>query len=171
MASTTYTKISTVLVTSATSASIVFSDIPQTYTDLAIFYSLRDSFGTGSNYYIDETLTVNSQTAAHLRYVYTNSGTTLGGTGTAGSISVAATGTGATANTFSNSFMYISEYTSSAVKTFTLDQVSENNGNSNLITLSGGTITNGTGITTITLTAYGSFLQNSMGTLYGIKNT
>jgi hypothetical protein len=79
-----------------------------------------------------------------------------------------------TASTFSSHEIYIPNYasTSLTVKSYSVDNVSENNATLAYSTLIAGAITTGaSGISSITITQTGgSFVQHSTFTLYGISN-
>jgi hypothetical protein len=111
-------------------ASIEFTSIPQTFTDLVLVHSARSAHSdiaasaviqfngdTGANYSVRRLL--GDGTAA------SSSALTSGSLfGLAGSIS----GATATANTFGNGVVYIPNYTGSTAKSFSADGVSETNG-------------------------------------------
>jgi hypothetical protein len=167
----TFTAIASVTVTNATQATIEFTSIPNTYTDLVLLLSARtnDSYG-----YTDIGVTLNSTNRNAAKVVY-------GVDGAAGSYSPStaqnffseASGAGSTANTFGNGMVYIPNYTSSSNKSLGGDAVSENNASLTVMALSAGLFTVTSAVTTITLTpgASTSFVQHSSATLYGIKNT
>jgi hypothetical protein len=97
--------------------------IPQTYTDLKVVFSPRHSYADISN---DVLISFNGDTSNF-------TGTRVYGTGSAvGTDSATRTvgtsvGASATASTFGNNEIYISNYTSSFAKSFSTDQVGENN--------------------------------------------
>jgi hypothetical protein len=125
----TYTLISSnVLASSA--ASVTFSSIPATYTDLVLKCSMRVSAGFTSGWSIQLNSTSN---------VYSN--TILYGTGSAASSyynsgiayfseSLWVIGASGTSNTFSNGEIYIPNYTSSVAKQISTFSASENNSTS-----------------------------------------
>jgi hypothetical protein len=115
------TLISTITLASD-SASVTFTSIPGTYTDLSLVFSGRDN-GTTS-----------ASVAGRVQLNSTNpsNGYNLLGSGTAASsyngYQMAWPGTDATANVFGNGIFYVPNYTSSVAKTASADTVSENNG-------------------------------------------
>ena len=168
----TYVKIATVSLGSA-AATISFTSIPSTYTDLIVMGSLRNS-AVDTN--TDSVLTFNSSTSGY-------SARRLAGTGSAAESSTqgatngyywALTGEGTswTANTFSNGSIYIPNYTSSNNKSISTDAVAENNGTAASAQLVAGLWSNSAAITSITLTSgAGNFVQYSTATLYGISKS
>ncbi len=170
---TTYEAIATVTVGSGGAANIEFTSIPGTYTDLLVFYSTRAAT-TGS----DMGARFNGDTGSNYSY------RKLGGNGSTASSDSASSQTSltrvgrvnpsaATANTFSNNYMYIPNYTSSNNKSVSMDGVSENNATSANADLIAGLWSNSAAITSISLLidGGGNFAQYSTATLYGIKNS
>lgn len=165
--------IQTVDVGSGGSALISFTSIPQTYTDLVLVENARLSTSGGLTWY-DYALRFNGSgagTGYNDRFIY----------GQGSSVSVASDGSnndgmvvrtsGAsnTANTFGNVSFYIPNYTSANNKSFTIDQVSENNGGSAIQMLTASLWTNTAAITSIYLFTFsGVFTQYSSFSLYGI---
>ena len=166
----TMTLIQSVTVPSGGSASIDFTSIPSTYTDLCLKVSIRDSGGGNVNNII---LAVNGATTSE-------SVKQLGGTGS-GTYSVSdtpiyaygAVSGGATASTFSNCEFYIPNYASSTTnKSVSMDFVTENNATAAYATLAAGLYASNTAITRLTINPNGTtFNQFSTAYLYGIKNS
>lgn len=170
---TTHQLIQTVTVGSGGAASIEFTSIPQTYTDLLLVYSTRAAT-TGS----DGSARFNSDTGSNYSY------RKLGGNGSvtssdSGTSQTSFTRVGrvnpssATANVFSSNSMYIPNYTSSNNKSISIEGVSENNASSANIDLIAGLWSNSAAITSIALQidGGGNFAQYSSASLYGIKNS
>ena len=165
----TYVKIATVTVGSGGSASMDFSSIPSTYTDLAILVSARGtvSFSGGGEYYA---IKINNS-SANLSQIY------LQGNGGGVSTGSSSTSTGNymppsdyTANTFSNNLTYFTNYSGSANKSFYTDSVNENNATTAYQLITGFFWAQTTAINQITLTVgNGNFAEHSTATLYGIK--
>ena len=165
----TFTKIAAVTVGSGGAASMSFSSIPSTYTDLCVLTSAR----TNRAFPVDG-ISVNfngSSSNFSSRYLegfetsaYSATGTTFAGS---------ASGNTATSDTFGNSLLYIPNYTSSNFKSFSADGAGENNGTNNLLNLVAGLWSNTSAITSITIlpTTGTSFNQYTTATLYGIKNS
>ena len=170
----TMTKISTITVGSGGSASIEFTNIPQTYTDLHLMISLRSSRATVV--YDTGIIRFNSDSGNNYsasRRLYGDGGSAISDAPaiTNGGLFEMPTATGATANTFGNISIYIPNYISSNYKSYSSDGVSENNGATSFTSLIAGlwNITNP--INTITLTPYAgsTWQQYSSATLYGIR--
>jgi hypothetical protein len=163
---TTYEAIATVEVGSGGAASIDFTSIPQTYTDLQLLVCARDNDGgTGSGC----SITFNGTGWSGNRELY-STGSTVGSGTTSGE--TIASGNGTTANTFGNATVYIPNYTGSNSKAISADGVSENNATSTLMQLLAGNSGVTAAITSLSITPGGTlFLQYSTATLYGIKNS
>jgi hypothetical protein len=171
----TYVAIATVTVGSGGAASIDFSSIPGTYTDLLIKSSLRSDQAVDYNYAY---MRINGVTTSSYSYrgIYADSNTT-GTYGTANNNLIEmnlTVGANSTASTFSNGEVYFPNYTSSNNKSFFVDAVTEKNAATNVgLYLSAGLFTTSSAITSISIFASGSlkFVQYSTATLYGIKNS
>jgi len=163
----------------ATAASVTFTAIPQTYTDLLLKVSARDDRAGQPN--TDLSLRVGYNGTINTGSIY--SAIQLYGSGsTAGSQSSATTylylgmsnGPTSTASTFGNTEIYIPNYTSANNKSVSTDGVSENNAATAYAVLNAGLISTSNPITDIQISAvYGSgnFEQYSTFYLYGIKNS
>jgi hypothetical protein len=161
----TYVKIATVSVGSGGSATVEFTSIPATYTDLMVKVSARN---TSTFYYYE----------VRFNTVSTNlSGRYLQGNGTAASSGSFApyarmNDSSSTASTHANSDIYIANYAGSTNKSFSIDSVSENNATEAYQTLNAGLWSNTAAITSIQLVpSGGNFAQYSTATLYGISKT
>jgi hypothetical protein len=170
---TTFTKIASVSVGSGGAATIAFTSIPSTYTDLLIYVSprsarsavedelwIRFNADTGNNYSYrainGDGSTASSQSGSSVAAVYR--GWMPGNT--------------TTANTFGNHYIYVPNYAGSSYKSVSADDVSENNATSARATLRAGLWNNTAAITTVTLLPeVSTFMQYSTATLYGIKNS
>lgn len=159
-------KIATVEVGSAGAATIVFSSIPQGYTDLKIAITAR-SVGTSTTAIL---LRLNgSSTQGTIRAVEGNGSAASSWNDTqsyAGNIPASNT----TANTFANNEVYIPNYTSSNFKSSSVDSVTENNATAALADLQANLWSNTAAVTSITLAPNGAnnFAEYSTATLYGI---
>lgn len=163
----TFKKIQTIEVGAGGSASIDFTSIPSTYTDLCIEVSARLS-STDSAIKTE----FNGVTTGYSwRRIYGN-----------GSAASSLSGTDAyylhgdtssmTASTFSNSALYIPNYTGSSNKIISIDTALETNATSGELFMLAALWSNSAVISRITLTPLtGSFVQFSSATLYGIKNS
>ena len=157
---------------SSSAASVTFSNIPQNYTDLKLVISPRSDGGTTAN---DGRMTFNGSASGYSsRLLYGL------GSGTPSSASNSGTymywinstnSNGLTASTFSNTEIYIPNYTSSNQKSVSCDTVTENNGTYGAQLLTAGLWTGTSAITSISFSLdYGNFVSNSTFTLYGISN-
>jgi len=167
----TYTLISS-NVLSSSAASVTFSAIPSTYTDLVLRVSARTdegggALGTGTQLRLNG-LTTN-KTA---RWLYTDSGSALSAAFTNYGGTVPANGQ--TANTFSNGEIYIPNYLSTANKPLSTFNVSENDSatSATYIEAIAGLFSNASTISSMTMIVVGcNFVSGSSFYLYGIKNS
>ena len=170
MAITTNNLISRQTVGSAGAASITFSNIPQTFTDLRLVMSLRND-GTGGGIENTITLSLNGSTSNFTNKILYGDGTS------AGSYSNSSYGgwtaeSPATANTFANNEIYIPNYTSANYKSYSFDGVVENNATAGKTSLMAGLWSNTAAITSISITSRSTFnwVQYSTFSLYGISS-
>lgn len=166
----TYIAIATVTIGSGGTTSFSFTSIPQSYTDLVIKLSLR---GNDSQIYCNPRITFNSDTANNYlrKGMQANGSSVSSNSGTEGAIYyIGGNGATSTANTFGNTELYISNYTSSNQKTIFTDGVLENNATTAYMDFVVYTWANTAAITSITVSnGTNSFVQYSTATLYGIK--
>lgn len=164
--------IQTVTVGSGGAASIEFTSIPQTYTDLVIRVSTR-STDSGDNAF---GLRFNgSSTAAYsMRRLWGNGASAFSGLSTSVNNMEGILGvnpSGSTASTFGNAEIYIPNYTSSNNKSVSIDAVNENNATTAYAELYAGLWSNTSAITQVTLGYMtGNFVQYSTATLYGVTS-
>jgi hypothetical protein len=151
-----------------TTASITFSSIPQTYTDLLVLVSARGDAGGQRDCYIS----FNGSTSNFTNKLIEMSNN-LVSSGTTARYIGPVSGTTTTANVFSNATIYIPNYTGSTYKSFSGDFVAENNAQgTNAITLTAQLWSNTAAITSIGFApSSGSFIQYSTFYLYGISNS
>lgn len=170
----TMTLIASSTVGAGGATSITFSSIPGTYTDLLIKCSLRGNQASSVYTDVDITLTGGTYSAGKVLYTINSSSAAAYSPGS-NAFFAEATGSTATASTFSNCDIYIPNYTSSTNKSITADSVAENNGSGIVMTLNSGLYTSSAPITGVTLTygtgSQGNFVQYSTAYLYGIKNS
>ena len=166
----TFEAIATVTVGSGGAATMAFSSIPGTYTDLKVVTSTRNT-GNGSGQFL--TFNGNSTSYSAKRLIGNNGSTVTSHNGGTTNLFLLSVDTRATANSFGSAEIYIPNYTSSNNKSVSLDSVNEENGNSYAYDeISAGLWSNSAAITSITLTPEaGNFAQYSTATLYGIKNS
>lgn len=159
MANETYTLIQKTTL-NASAASITFSSIPQTFTDLKIVVSARDVSVTYSSLYI----AINGTAVTSLRKLIGNGTTVTSGTDYIGLID----GTASTASVFGNADIYIPNYTSSNYKSLSIDMVSENNATGAHQALAAAISPATTAISTLAFTCDGSFEKYTSISLYGV---
>ena len=157
----------------STQSSLVFTAIPQTFTDLLVVISAR-STRTG-NAGDDLTLVVNSITSG-----YSGRGLDGLGSGTPSSFVDDAAGTkfrymcvinaaGATADTFSSNTIYIPNYAGATNKSFSFDNVTENNATFSYQRICAGLLANTAAIDSLTFDPdNGDLVAGSTISLYGI---
>ncbi len=165
----TFTKIETITVGSGGVASITFSSIPTTYTDLVVLVSCRSSqVGAFADY---GKITFNSSSSTFSYRDFYGNGTTASSTNGAVNTIFVYQGNAATASTFGNASIYIPNYTGSNNKSFSIDSVVENNGTTAYQTITAGLWSTTTAINSVGLApASGTWLEHSTFTLYGISN-
>jgi hypothetical protein len=159
---------STVTVGVSGAATIDFSSIPATYTDLILKISSRSTFGAT---YYDTDISFNGSAASMTRRALYADGTNPASFSAANSRFTWAAAPTATASNFSNAEIYIPNYAGSANKSVSSDTVVETNAASgNLLAFVAGLWSNTAAINQITLTpTSGTFVQYSTASLYGIK--
>ena len=166
---TTYTLIATVSLPSGNGASLDFTSIPQTYTDLKLVFSGNSTIvNSGSQVRFNGSST--GYTAKYLR-----------GTGTAvdsntqvayGSTAIWGTYFSSSGVTPTNQEFYIPNYTSANYKSVSVDAVDERNASAAYAFISAHLWSNTAAITSISVFSdSGSLTQYSSATLYGIKNS
>ena len=168
----TYLKIASVSLGSA-AASIDFTSIPSTYTDLLLVHSTR-SVSTGiaqaSIIRFNGDTTSTNYTARRLLGSGSAASSDQTPTISSGGFS---NNSSATASTFSNTSVYIPNYASSNSKSLSIDTVTENNATEAYMALLAMRWSDTAAITSIVITneSGGNFVQYSTATLYGIKNS
>ncbi len=146
-------------------ASIDFTSIPSTYTDLVLKTSIRNVDDT-----LDVYLRFNGATTNHSdRWLY-GTGSAAGST-TNTNIDFVQNRSTYTASTFGSADIYIPNYAGSNNKSVSLDSTTENNATASYALLSAGLWSNTSAITSIKLIASsGNIAQYSTAYLYGVKN-
>jgi len=147
---------------------INFTSIPSTFTDLALYVSIR----TNRSAVIGDTIIrFNGSTTGYTMRALLGDGVSASSFSDT-TIYDVNNANNATANTFSNTLFYIPNYAGSTNKSVSIDSVQENNGTSAYAQLSAGLWSNTAAITSIKLIDYNSatILQHSTAYLYGVKN-
>ena len=163
----TFELISSVTVGSGGAASIDFTSIPSTYTDLCIKLSGR---GTESALKSNALFSFNGSTTGFtVRYLGADGSTPYTNSGSFRFCAFVNAAT-STANTFSNNDIYIPNYAGSANKSWSTDGVTENNATQTEMWMIAGLWSNTAAITSIGLTlSSGNFVQYSTAYLYGVN--
>jgi hypothetical protein len=170
----TYNLIGSATVGSGGSASIDFTSIPTTYTDLLIKGSFRLDVADGSFARKSVLLKINGAlTNMSSKGLYSLGSS---GTGTFSTTTISAWGDSnlATASTFSNYELYIPNYQSSNYKSTSMDSALENNSSNDYgLLLLASLWSNTAAITSLSLIpdTTGNFVQYTTAYLYGIKNS
>ena len=163
---TTYKLISSVTVGSGGAASMSFTSIPATYTDLLIKVSGR---GSAAATLVAYEISFNSSTANFSSRIVTADGSTIDSYGNQPRRVAVIPGASATANTFSNDEIYIPNYIDGNNKPYSSDSIAENNGATFAASAIAAMWSDTSSITSITLTA-NNFAEHSTAYLYGISN-
>jgi len=164
---TTFTLISSVTLSSST-ATISFTSIPATYTDLKVLISARNDGSPAGNILMG----FNSLTANFTNKFIQGDGATVISSNVAQMIGDM-DGSGETANTFNNIEVYIPNYRSSNFKSFSSDSVNENNATTAYQMFTANLWSDTSAITSIQITnrtGGRNFVQYSTAYLYGISN-
>lgn len=162
--------ISAVTVGSGGAASIDFTSIPATFTDLMLYVSARSTLATTT---AALNMRFNGQVAAvySTRRLYgTGSSVASNQTGNQFSMDtqIYIAGANTTANTFANFSYYIPNYTGNTNKIVSVDGVSEQNGATAYQGIESYIWSNTAAITQITLLTNDNFAQYTTAYLYGI---
>ena len=169
----TFTLIQSVLITGSNSATVTFSNIPQTYTDLKLLMTPRNSRTDGNAGYLN--ISFNDSTSPFVtRAIYDSGNGGIGaGSDSSNTISYAVTTSFMGANIFSNGEIYIPNYTGNQYKNFYCDMGAEDTALSNPYgVLMGAIWSNTSAITKIILTSSNgsyAFVPYSNFYLYGIN--
>lgn len=169
----TYIPIASTTVGAGGAASISFTSIPQTYTDLIVKLSARTTSTYGSAF-AQTDMALNSTGYTADRVLYGTGGSANANSGGVGT-TYGTTSSGARASTFGNTDIIIPNYTNSYQKASTSNGVAETDSATAGVTSFNATRFNVTSaVTSITITPYsgaGSFAEHSTAYLYGIKNS
>jgi len=168
----TMTLIQSVTVPSGGAASIDFTSIPSTYTDLVLKLSGRKDSGSFPN----PALQFNGDTAANYKWrgLYGDSSTAASNNSTSATSILFGVmdGSSETASTFGSGEAYIPNYASSNQKSVSIEAVGETNGTPCYMYMVAGLWTGTAAITSIKIVnASGNFIQYSTAYLYGVKNS
>jgi hypothetical protein len=176
MPTPTYVAISKNVLTSSQS-SVVFSGIPNTYTDLVVLISPRNTGAVVSEFFY---FTFNNDSSGIYSYTQLQGNSSAASSARSVSdprfiIPYGYPGASATSNTFGSIEIYIPNYASSANKLASSTAVSENNSstaNNAYIQTMAGLYRSTTAISSIEFNAVsGQYASGSRFDLYGIKNS
>lgn len=163
----TYEAIATTTVGSGGTATIAFSSIPATYTDLTIQLSYRATVTGPTDGYISFNGSTSSFTWTS---VYGTGSSAVSGSNTVNNAVGQVQGAGATALTFASVELYMPNYANSNSHTFTSLYVTENNATLAYAGLVAGKWAVANAINSITISlGSGNIAEFSTATLYGIK--
>ena len=174
----TMTLIATSTVGAGGTSSISFSDIPQTYTDLKILASTRDTRNSPGPGYLQLTLNGSSSNFTYRFVGYYNSGPgdpggTQAGSGAGNYVSFAAGIDNQSSGSYGNNEIHIARYASNLYKLISTEGVNQTNGAYPVWTNLHSTIWKTTSaVTSLSLVpGSGTFMQHTTVDLYGIKNS
>lgn len=166
----TYVQIgSTVTVGSGGAATMAFSSIPATFTDLKVEISDRNvNAGVAVELYMSFNGLTTNQSMRFLQ----GSGSAASSSTSTRSVGIS-TSSGATANTFSNTSIYIPNYAGSTYKSFSVDSVGETNATTQYMVMIAGLWSSTAAISSLSFSTQTGvdFAQYSTATLYGIKSS
>ena len=163
----TMTLVSTVTVGAGGAASIEFTGIPQTGTDLLVVMSTR---ANGSGDFLNFTL--NGSSTSFTSKTLSGNGSAVYSENKTNMIGFT-DGTSQTANTFASAEIYIPNYTSSVNKSWSTNSVQENNATSAWQFMLAGLWSNTAAVNSISLVLTGgnNFVQHSTASLYLVSTT
>jgi hypothetical protein len=160
----TFELISSVTVGSGGAASIDFTSIPATFTDLCLKFSTRNTADVNTFNLTINTVGTNQTT----RRVMGTGSSAISSTYTEIQTNPSST----TANTFANGELYFPNYAGSTNKSFSLDVVSENNATQAYATMEAWLWSSTAAINALSIVGRGggTLAQYSTAYLYGVKN-
>jgi hypothetical protein len=169
----TYTLIDSEILASS-AASVTFSAIPATFTDLVVRASTRPATGGGSFDTLSMRFNGSSAADYSVTYLITNDNVVESGRSSSASRTFIrfGEGNGTTANTFGSLEIYIPSYTASQNKPFSSVAVSENNATARYMGINAGLFRDNTAISSILIYSENGldFASTSSFYLYGISN-
>jgi hypothetical protein len=157
--------------------SVTLSNIPQTYDDLLVQYSLRSDYGNAGH---EGYFTFNSVSSGYGQVLLVGDGSAVNTYGpqsgqAAATWAIVINGASATSNTFSNGEIYLPNYSSTTLaKSWSSTAVTENNATTALTWMVAGRNTSTAAISSLTFYAWQSFINFVSGSqiyLYGIKKS
>lgn len=160
------TLIERIEVGSGGAASIEFTSIPQTYAGLYLVLSTRQESATNATVFVNPNgLTTNQS----FRYLEGNG--SVAGSSTETRIKPLDNPSGATANTFASSSIYIPNYAGSNYKSFSIDSLTENNSTTAYQRIAAALWSVTDAITSLEIIeSSGDIAQYSSASLYGVTS-
>ena len=169
----TFELIASTTIGSGGAASIDFTSIPSTYTDLVVKFSIRTTRNNSDADNVSIRFN-NDTTASYDGRILFGTGSSTGSASQTSDTHIPwgfASSANNTANTFGNGEWYIPNYTGSTNKSTSNDSVSENNATFAQQSLSAGLWKKTDAINRITIVSLNwSMVQHSTAYLYGVKN-
>ena len=167
----TYELIASNTVGIGTSASVTFSSIPATYTDIVLKHSGRStSLDSGDPY--DLIFTLNSTSTISSKVLRGDGSGVASNSITDRILRGGPVPLNYTSNTFNSGEIYIPNYAGSQYKSWSSDNAVENNATASALSLVAGLTSITAAISSITVAPLaGNFVQYSSFYLYGIKNS
>jgi hypothetical protein len=165
----TYIKIASNTVAAGGVASVTFSSIPATYTDLIVKGSVRSSY-TGTAYASVYIAPNGAATLLSAKAIYGSGSGTPNSANYTSIIGRDISSNTATASTFGSVEFYIPNYASANLKSVSIDTAGESNVTAMLMGFTAGLWSSTTAISSLVLTTDSNFMQYTSFTLYGISN-
>ena len=146
-------------------ASIEFTSIPQTFTDLVVWVSTRDTTGS-----VTSGISINGSFLNLSSRLLQGVGSGTPSSSSSSGIDVITASSSRTANTFSSGQIYIPNYASTTTsKSLSIDSTEENNATESFMRITAGLYSSNTAITSLAITSGGgTFAIGSTISLYGI---
>ncbi len=168
----TYVKIASVAVGAGGAASMDFSSIPATYTDLKLVFMLRYNGSLDTRFKVR----FNADSGANYSFkILEGNGASASSSGASVTTSIQSDSgnyAATTSSVFSSGELYIPNYLSANQKSVSIDNVEENNAATAYATLVAGLWSGTAAINEITISPLSDQLvQYSSATLYGIKSS
>ena len=167
---TTMKLIAKVEVGSGGAANIDFTSIPGTHDDILVVLSQRNSSaGNAQQYTVNMSINGVTTNRSWRRLGAYNGNQTYSDSGTSSLVAISP-GSGATANTFGSTAIYFPNYAGSTNKSFSVDDVTENNSSvNNSISPLAGLWSSTAAITQLTFSpGSGNFVQYTTAQIFGI---
>ena len=150
-------------------ASLTFSSIPQTFTDLCLVLSARTTTAQNGTAIDDGALTFNGANSNKSGRLLYGAGSGSGASGSYSDLYFWLPSANATSNTFGNISFYIPNYSGSSAKSTSHDIVTENNGTFTYNMIFAGLWNSTAAITSLQVAPFGTnFAQYTSATLFGI---